>query len=511
MHEKIFFRIVAILFTYSFTAVVNFLLISKFTIGLYGIFVFSISLIQLFLIFIDLGFSQIYLQNNPDERFEEYFSVYFLFKLILLIGNFTLLIISSFFLNLEPLVFQFLIMITISFIFTHFAEIWVINLESKFKFIKRGITFVFEGILKNSLGLLIIINYASIANPLILLSQFYILSSILYLILVFILSKGEFQFKKINKEIMKKIFKATKPLILSSIVGVVVINIGNIILDVSYSHEELAYYYLIERQVITFLLLISIQILQIFLSYFPKEFEDNNLTNIKNTTHTAERYLSILFLSIIILTILNGRLIIKIFLPKYLNATIYLYILIFIPFFAGVNRPYTSHLIASKRQSLYTKYSIYRSIIYIFMVIILIPKYFFSIPMLGFGGIGLAYLSVSIWVIDAFYYRIISKRIGIPPQKGILLHLFLAGFAFFLVFFISRFFLRNFILNDFIYILITSSILLGIFLLELVLFRELDKKDLKFFLKLLRFSTYKDSLVDEIKQSKKISPIKQDS
>ena len=501
MREKFSFRVISSLIVYFLNISVSFLLVSKLDIEYMGIIAFTSSLVGLFMTFIDLGFSQIYVQQNAEKNFNEYFSIFFFYKSILIVGSFVPLSIFSFFLNFESEVLTFLILKIISQIIISFSGIFLINLESKKKIMKKTLLFLFSSVVNDIFTLIIIFNLNAIPNPLILMGVMFIFGSIINLILILKMSKGEFQFKRINKMILVSYLKATKPLMIFSILSPILGNIGKILIALSYGKDTLVHYYLIDAYIISVLFLISTQISQLFATYFPREFKKNQIRNIEKITQTVERYSSILFLSIIIFVLLNGRLIFELLLPNYIDAVVYLNILVFVPYFAGINRPYASHLISSKRQRLFSNYLIIKDVIWLILILVIVPTNLFSIKMLGFGGIGLACVTLGLWMIDLFFYRYFSKNIGISFNKRIILHFLYASIAFLSTYLISRFIIKIFILNDLIYILINSILSIGIFFLELLIFKELNKKDIRFFLSLLKISIYKKSIVEELKAS----------
>ena len=68
---------------------------------------------------------------------------------------------------------------------------------------------------------------------------------------------------------------------------------------------------------------------------------------------------------------------------------------------------------------------------------------------------------------------------------------------------ISNFFLRFIIVNNLLYVLVTSGLLTGIFILILIVFKEITREELKFFFTLLKVSAYKESLINEMKVKRK--------
>jgi len=238
---------------------------------------------------------------------------------------------------------------------------------------------------------------------------------------------------------------------------------GKILLDLNYGHAELALFYVVETNIIAIFLLISTQISNLFYSYLPKEFENKIFKTIKVITHTTEKYASIIFLSVILVVQMNSEKFFNLLLPSYAKAAIYLKILIFMPYFVGINQPYSSHLIPSKNEKLFSNYFIIKSAVWLLLILFIVPSNVLFIPSLGFGGLGLSFIIVLGLFFDIFFYRYFSNRIGIPSNKKIFSHLIFAMISFIIVQILFNFILVNLIQNEIIYILLSSLTLIGLF------------------------------------------------
>jgi O-antigen/teichoic acid export membrane protein len=499
LREKIVFLIISNIFINFLNIIVSFFLFSVLDVTLVGIIAFSNSLIGFFTLFLDIGLDSIYLQKNAEKDFQDYFSIYFFYKFIIIIANFLPLFIIITLLDLDTLEFEFLSLKAISTVFDSMALIWSINLLGNKKIFKHSIVNLIINIVRNGLILLLIINYNVVSDPLQIIGQIYIISSCLSFALFLIISKSEFHFNKINKEKLISFIKATKPLLVTSVFGVVVTNGGFLILDLSTNHDVLAYYYLVTNYIIFIPLLITRAIRTILLTIFPQEFKNQNLKGIEQITHISEKYSSIFFLILIMFVFFNAELLFRIFLPKYLESLQYVYILIFIPYLSGINRPYISHLIPAQKQRLLSYYLFFKLLINLTLIIIVVPEYFFSIRMLGGGALGFAFVTFGMWSMDIPIYRHFSKKLGISWNRGIIIHVFLAGMAFGITKVISLLFSSIFLFNDFIYIALTSLISTGLFLIGLIIFKEIRKEDFKFFINLFKIRNYIKSLMKEIK------------
>lgn len=500
MKEKFSVRITFNLLTNVFNIFTNYLLVSRLSIGLFSIIAFTNTMILFFTMFISIGFEIIYTQHNADKNFNNYFSIFLLVKFILMAGSYIPLIIIIPFLNLEDLTFNFFILIIISNILSQSANPWLTDLECRKKIFKKEIILIISNLVKNILIISFILLFDKISNPLIFLGYIYITYSVFTFLFIIIAFRKDFNIKRIDMPLLKQFIQETKPLILLNIITSLVNNIGKILIGFSFGHEALAYYYFIDAYIIAMFLIISEQIATLFRIYFPENFINNDIKTVQFLTHKAEKYSSIFFLIIILLTFLHGELLITIFLPEFSNSIIYLYGLIFTPYFAGITRPYIAHVLSNKKQKLFSTYLIIKSIIFLFLKIVIIPKSIFSITTFGFGGVGLVFIMNIGWIVDIIFYRIFSQKMGIKPNKRIIIHLIIFLITIVISFPVSILLIKDIVSNIVIYFFLSSFLTICLFLFGLILSKELCKEDFKFFLNMFNLAEYKHSFIKELRE-----------
>jgi hypothetical protein len=84
-------------------------------------------------------------------------------------------------------------------------------------------------------------------------------------------------------------------------------------------------------------------------------------------------------------------------------------------------------------------------------------------------------------------------------MANILSHLIFAMISFIIIQILFSFILVSLIQNEILYILLNSLALIGLFFLQLILFKELNKQDKTFFLNLFKVGSYRESFLEEIK------------
>lgn len=292
--------------------------------------------------------------------------------------------------------------------------------------------------------------------------------------------------------------KDIKPLAIFSILSIITTNLGNVILDYSFDHETLAYFYLVNGYILPILGIISASMISICLPLFSQGFSSNDISSIEKTVHKIEKYSSILILSIIIVVFLVGELIFSLILPTYLNSLSILYILLFYAYLDATGRNYGLVLISNKMQKLSANLSIFNALLKLILIFLLIPNNLFGFKMFGFGSLGYAFAILIPGIITAFYIRYFAKKkCVINPQKQIIIHLILAFFSFLIVSFLKTYIFVVLISNQYFLIIILIILSIGIFLGCLSIFKIIKKDDIFFFLQLLKLKNYTKSMKEE--------------
>jgi O-antigen/teichoic acid export membrane protein len=500
MKEKFLMRIITQIISQTSLVFSSYFITFYLEVELLGMLAFSNSIIGIFSILVPLSFYSIYYQHKKDDNFEEYFTILFVYKTFLILLNY----IPMFFMFylFESELQLILIILLISKMVSSFSEIFTTQLISKMKLFKLFIPSFFISISHSVVKIVFALNINIFNDPLFVLTSISLIFTFITIIILLITAKGEYMFKKINTNLMKQYLRDTKPLIFMGIISHILQNLGNILLRISYGYETLAYYNFVSSYIISFLLLISGSIQTMNLSLYSSLFGEKKNSEVKRIANRIEKYFSIIFLFVIIFIFLNSELILKLLLPNYLPSLVYLYIMIFIPYFAGINRPYSTQLIPGKKQKVSAIYATVKVSSKIFLILIIVPVSLFSIRMLGLGGLGLALIECLYWFIDCFFYRYFSNKFfHISSYKRLYIQIFVALNSFIISLAFRDLILINIIENDFILLFITTFFLLGLYISELFLLREINRKDLKFFYSLLNLKSYKESFLGEIKDN----------
>lgn len=499
MKEKFIISLILQLSSHLISIFASYLLLLNMDVGLMGIWAYLASVLNLGFLFFDLGFNTIHFQYSGKTNYNEYFGTFFTIKIFLISINIctTLLLITIFQLWNSSYIIYILILF-FSWIIIKFTDVFKRNLKSKKKIFKSEVPSFVIIFGQNIATIYLALNLSSINDPLLFLSIITLIFNSLLIIVIIIISKNDLKIVKPRKKFALSYLKDTKPLIISSILHVLGVNLGNLIIYYTLGEISLAYFNIINSYIIAILLLISGSIVDLYLVYYSQFFEKNDIKSIQEITHIIEKYSSIFFLSIIIIVFLNGELIFSLFLSNYMNSLPILYILIFIPFLSGISRPYARHMISGKRQKQSAIFDTFNLSLKLILLFILIPQEFLFFRGLGLGVIGYAIVLVIPWILISIVYRIFSKKyFNINSQKNIILHILIAIVSLGVVFILKVAIFNSLFQDDLLLLIISSFVVIGIFFGILFIFRELKKKDILYFLELFKIQIYVKSMKEE--------------
>ncbi|WP_371803555.1 lipopolysaccharide biosynthesis protein [Candidatus Lokiarchaeum ossiferum] len=456
------------------------------------------SYIGIFTMFLTIGLDSIYLQHSGESDFSTFFSNFFFIKSTLLIVSFIALFIFIIIVDFEFKAYFFLI--AFSEILIRFTQIINTHLRAILKIYKAEIPNFVIGFLNAIIKIILSFNISKFSSPLSVFALNSVFFAMINLGITIYISKGERVKSRINKKRIIQLLKETSPLIFSSIILIFNENISNLIIDYAYGAEEFTYYYFVRAFIIVTLTTFTLSISVIYESYFAKWFNKGRTEEIQKMTRKVEKYTAIFYVVIIILTFLNGGLAFKIFLPEYQNALVILYILIFTPLIGGLNRPYSKHLYAGKKQKIVSKYLTIRSVLFLIFLLIIVPEEIGPVRLFGFGVYGLCALRLSFLILDYLVFKYYSwKLFSIRGEKRlfILLPLALISLG---ISYLFKDLIQLYVEYDFLILLLSSLFGVVIFIILSYIFKIIKQEDLTFFREILRLSNYSESIKEEFQE-----------
>ncbi len=479
-----------------------YLLFYNLDVQLMGIWALIDGIINLGFLFINIGLDIIHFQYSGKKNSREYFGTYFFLKIIILLVNiFITIIIITVVSNIIFWESKFTIYSIFFFflkIIVNISNIFIINLKTKIKIFKAETPYFIITSGKSIAILLLSINLTLFLDPLLYLCTLNLFFDILYMISVLILSKNEFTMNKISIIKAQEYLKDIKPLFIMSIIIVISNNLGNLILDYFYGHKILGYFSLVNNYILPILLLISSSIITTYFPLFAKYFEQKNISEIKNMTYIMEKYSSIIYLGMILIVYLNGELIFSLFLPHYIESLPILHIMIFIPYLISITRPYAYQFVAGKKQHVNAYINILTHSSIIILMILFIPQNLLFPNSFITGSIGYALAQTLPWILWVFLNRFyIAKMFKIKARKRTILHLPSCFLSLFLSYWIKSCFIESLFFNSGLLLILSSFFSISLFLFSLCLLKEIKREDIRFFIQLAKFKTYKTSFKEE--------------
>lgn len=450
-----------------------------------------------FTMFLDLGITGIHYQYTYKPNFNEYVGSYMFIKILLIFINFTIPIILLFFNPYDQILKTLILINIINGIFAALIELLRTNLQIRLKIMKKEFPFfVFRTIIsfiEIYICLFTIINeYTAV---IIYLTTLFI--NIIQFICYIFLNRNENLSINFNKDKIKEYFKDSTPLILQSIISVLNTYIGMFILGNQQGIVEMTYYSFINLYIINIFINLTITSTMMFDTLFPKLIDRNNISAIREIQNLFEKYVSLIFMAIIILVQINAEFLFKTFIPNLYPSVYYLRYLIFVPYLDAILRPYMNNLIQGKKQGLSSTISIINILLGVILQIIFVSDKF-----LNLGAIGLVIISLFFNIENNIILRYTSKKyFGLRSNVRYLIHFL--GLALSLIVGFILLNMVNIEQNTIISNLIASSASLLVFLLVLIFSKEIQKEDVDFLLSILNIKKYIKSFKEEFQPNEK--------
>ncbi len=184
----------------------------------YGKFTFAFAFIGLFIIFADLGLSQIVTREFAREKEKEReFPAILSLKILLSLGTLILILIGSFFTVSDPLIQRIILILAVCLLVGNFSGTIFSFLQARQKMEYQSFASIFEALLVTGAGLFILFYFPSVQN----LSYSYLFAALITLI--FVLFFFHFKIQKLsfswNKLIWQRFLSMSWPLALAGMAG----------------------------------------------------------------------------------------------------------------------------------------------------------------------------------------------------------------------------------------------------------------------------------------------------
>jgi len=339
----------------------------------YGKFTFALSFVSLFVVFFDLGLSNIVTRefSREQEREKELFSILSL-KVILSLGTIILIFLISFFITPDPTIRKVIWILAVFSAMGNFSEIIYAFLRARQKMEYEAWSIILEALIVMSVGFFIILTIPSIIN----LSYSYLLSSLVSL--VFISTFLHFKIFRLKisweKEIWKKFLLISWPLALSSLFGAIYAYIDSVMMGYWKQITETGWYNAADRIITVTTIPLGI----ISMSFYPvlsKFFKKSEKDFQKVWNYNLELMIILAFPLIIGGFVFASRIINFIYGQGFTPSILAFQILIFMAGILFISNPFGQIFIISNQQKKYFFITVFGALINIILNLILIPKF----------------------------------------------------------------------------------------------------------------------------------------
>lgn len=534
--------IVATQFFTRFLGWLGLVILAKFWGGfapeLLGIIGFAMSFLGIFNILADLGFSEAHVKRISEGKdLGTCIGTYAAIKLILTGIMVTVVLVTIYvwknFFNgnfTDATTDSVIIIFIVYSVFLDLTKIATSTFHGKQEIAKRQITNIFENIVKVPLEFIVILSGVSIAGvasisppinwPEILqpLQKFisthaigsYAMTyvfSVLATFLVGLWFLRKYPIKKPSLKLFKSYFSFALPIMLISIIGVISGNVDKLMIGYFWDAIEVGYYYTVQ-QIISILVILTSGISVVLFPTFSGQHSNKNLTKIKETIHSAERYISMVMVPPVIVIIVFAAPVINIMLSSsFLPATSVLIPLTINAFISSLIIPYSSLISGINRPGIAAKIGFVIFITNIFLNYLFIP----SNGLLSFLGIngptGAAIATTTSSMVGFIGLRVAAKKLtGIKLIRSHIFYHITAGVIMGVLLYVLAIASGFFPVIQWYHFFFFAGLGLIIYLSILYLLKEFDKKDLLFFINMIHpkemFRYVKSELKEDDKKRK---------
>ena len=303
--------------------------------------------------------------------------------------------------------------------------------------------------------------------------------------------------KRYNKELAKSYLVFALPVMLLSITSIISLNVDKVMLGYFWTFKEVGYYFSVQR--ITILLLaVPTAVGTVLFPTISEYHARNNVAGIKEVTHSAERYISMVAIPLIAFVIIFPEPIINIVLSSaFLPAASTLAMLAIYVFILSLTRPFSSLIIGINRPDIAAKIGVGICIVNIGLNYLFIPEWGLLSPFGITGPVGAATATAMSQLVGFVGLRVAAMRLtGIKLMQTNTPRHIVAG----VVMGIGLYCLNSLVPLVRWYHLIGFALVgIAVYVGVLFIIREFKKRDLEFFLDLAHPVGMRDYIKSELK------------
>ena len=475
---------------------------------------FAMAFLALFNIIADLGFSRAHVKRISEGKdLGTCIGTYAAIKLVLT-GLMVTVVFAAIFIwknvfqgsfydaTTESVVIVFIFY----YIFLSLRQIATVTFEGRREIAKQQITLIFEGVVKVSLLILVVLAGVKIAdlinispavdfpeflqplqhflakNAVGSLAMTYVLGVLVsFFIGMWLLRK--YPRKKPSWDLCKRYFSFALPITILSTITIISLNIDKMMIGYFWTSTEVGYYFTVQ-QVLQLLLIFQAAISAVLFPTFSEYHSNKNFEKIKQTAHLAERYISMVIIPPIVVIIIFVKPVINIMLSSaFLPAASVLVVLTVYVLIFSLRIPYASLISGVNRPDIAAKIGGAICVTNVTLNYLFIPENGLLYPFGVNGPTGAAVATVVSSLVGFFGVGLAAKKLtGIKfmqshTPRHIIAGVVMAGVLYYINLLIPL--VRWYHLIGF------ATAGLGVYLGVLFMLKEFKKEDLTFFLDLL--------------------------
>jgi O-antigen/teichoic acid export membrane protein len=493
-----------------------------------GVIGFAMSFVAVFNIVSDLGFGSAHVKRISEGKdLGTCIGTFFMIKMILTSAMAAIVLLAIFLLEnvlhqgfhdatKQSVVFVFLIY----YVLLSIQQIASVTFNGKGEIAKMQITSIFENIVKVPLMILValagvglvglapVIDWPSFLHPA---QQFFAehpigslamayVFGIATTVLVGFLLMRKNPWKKPSREMGKSYLSFALPMLLYSIIVTITANIDKIMIGYFWTAIEVGYYFSLQ-QILQIILVISSGFQTVLFPVYSGHYVKKDFEKINRTTRVVERYVSMVTIPAVIVIIVFVNPMISIMLNSaFLPASSTLIVLTLYALLASLMAPYYSLIMGVNRPGIYAKIGLGISFINIALNLLFIPQWGLLSSFMIYGPLGAAIAIVLSNIVGFVWIRFSAKKLtGIHllqthTPRHILAGVIMGGILYYFSQFLPL--IRWYHLLGF------AGMGLLIYLVLLFVLKEFQKKDLHFFLDLLRPKEMLSYIKSELNEEK---------
>jgi len=463
----------------------------------YGILGFAIAFTGTLTAFGELGFTSAHLKLIAENKdFGKYVGTFFSIRialniLLVAVALSTIYFMKKFNNGFETKTHEVVVYIFLaSLVFKNIVSVITITFDGKLQTAKSQVV-EFVSMLTNA-GLSIFI--AIILPNVILLASASLVAASVALVVAFCLFKG-YHIEPPDADSIKTYVYFAAPLAVISILSPLYYYIDTLLIQFFNSSKDVGYYYGAQKLPL-FVLLISGSLLSILLAAASQLHSQGNIVSLRELCKKVERYLSLIVSPIVVFLIIFAHPVIRILLgDEYIFSAPIMQLLLIRAFFFTIGRPASVLLVAMGRTKLYAILEIVLFPILVACYLILIPNKFLGFKMAGLGPQGAALSLMILSIISVSTAKIIVFKLsGIQLNARIFFHSLVAFFSCIIISWAAKIFR----LNNIFFIPLFFVIVCSMYLVILWLTKQINKKDVDLFARMLNIKAMKNYLMNEL-------------